>query len=176
MEDSGCSSSLVSGGMGSLQVTVLDRMVGGGGKMYERPKLKHTCFLTTRGELPLPVHHAPYPGCPFGLIQRGTKIKAVKKSATCAASPRKSSKLAPSLRSVAQTAKIFVRSNSAPVEPPISSRPMVSVSSCFQCHRSHTFDRLGDHAPLDGRPAKSRGAPRDSASVHDPPSNRPWRK
>jgi hypothetical protein len=76
--------------------------------------------------LPLPVHHALYPGCPFGLIQRGVKIKAGKKSATCAASPRKSSKLAPSLRSVAQTAKIFVRSDSAPVEPPISSRPVVS--------------------------------------------------
>jgi hypothetical protein len=62
------------------------------------------------------------------LIQRGVKIKAGKKSATCAASPRKSSKLAPSLRSVAQTAKIFVRSDPAPVEPPISSRPVVAGS------------------------------------------------
>jgi hypothetical protein len=76
----------------------------------------------------LSVHRAPCLGCPFGLIQRGTKIKAVKKSATCAASPRKSSKLAPSLRSVAQTAKIFDRSDSAPVEPPISSRPVVAGS------------------------------------------------
>jgi hypothetical protein len=45
---------------------------------------------------------------------------------------------------------------------------MVSGSSCFQCHRSHTFDHLGDHAPPDGRSAKSRGAPRDSTSVHAP--------
>jgi hypothetical protein len=88
-----------------------------------------SCHGTVSGTvltLRLPVHHALYPGCPFGLIQRGAKIKAGKKSAPCAASPRKSSKLAPSLRSVAQTAKIFVRSDPAPVEPPISSRPVVS--------------------------------------------------
>ena len=76
----------------------------------------------------LSVYRSPHLGCPFGLIQRGAKIKAGKKSATCAASPRKSSKLAPSLRSVPQTAKIFVRSDPAPVEPPISSRPVVSGS------------------------------------------------
>jgi hypothetical protein len=76
----------------------------------------------------LSVYRSPHLGCPFGLIQRGAKIKAEKKSATCAASPRKSSKLAPSLRSVAQTAKIFVRSDPAPVEPPISSRPVVAGS------------------------------------------------
>jgi hypothetical protein len=62
------------------------------------------------------------------LIQRGVKIKAVKKSAAYAGPPRKSSKLAPSLRSVAQTAKIFDRSDPAPVEPPISSRPIVAGS------------------------------------------------
>jgi hypothetical protein len=65
---------------------------------------------------------------PFGLIQRGGKIKAVKKLATCAATPGTSSKLAPSLRLVAQTAKMLDRSDSAPVEPPISSRPVCSES------------------------------------------------
>ena len=113
-------------GVGAFSMS--GRSVGVSLSLY-RPGLRISGFVYRLGPgSTLSVYRSPHLGCPFGLIQRGAKIKAGKKSATCAASPRKSSKLAPSLRSVPQTAKIFVRSDPAPVEPPISSRPVVAGS------------------------------------------------
>jgi hypothetical protein len=60
----------------------------------------------------------------FALMQKRTKkIKAALASATYAPSALKSSKLA---RKLAQTGKISLRSDCAPVETPIPARPVIS--------------------------------------------------
>ena len=64
-----------------------------------------------------PVHEAPYLRAPLDQAKGGAQIKTVKKSAPCAAFPLTASKRAPSLRSVARTAKMLDRSDSAPGAP-----------------------------------------------------------
>jgi hypothetical protein len=80
------------------------------------------------GEVSLIGSSCSISGMPLWLDPKGRKDQGGEEIGYLRSISAKIFELAPSLRSVAQTAKIFVRSDPAPVEPPISSRPVVSDS------------------------------------------------